>query len=183
MNNATDVSAVQTVYEEVEDAITRKLHLAYRRSLGRNWHSSDMGWHYPDSIRLGNIVMRDSDCGSVRPTWEITTDEWSERVEKYGLWKMVGIWEFVPADDPAADCVRSAFANPAGAGADVYRLRKENAILEKGIVALRELIDESRGVVGLHLNGEDASWESLQRGGMFEDWLIMFNAAEDVISS
>ena len=31
--------------------------------------------------------------------------------------------------------------------------------------AMRDLIAESTGVCGLHLNGDDASWDSLLRGG------------------
>ena len=57
-----------------------------------------------------------------------------------------------------------------------------NEILEKGIAAVRALIDNSWGVSGLHLNGEDAPWDSLEKGGAFEEWLIAFNAAEDVIA-
>jgi hypothetical protein len=37
--------------------------------------------------------------------------------------------------------------------------------------AMRDLIAESGGVFGLHLNGDDAPWDSLLRGGQFDDWL------------
>lgn len=45
------------------------------------------------------------------------------------------------------------------------------ARLEKVITDVAELIDDSQGVFGLHLNGDPADWESLMRGGMYEDWL------------
>lgn len=52
--------------------------------------------------------------------------------------------------------------------------------LRKGIEAVRSLIDESEGVAGLHLNGDIASWDELEQGGRFEQWLSDFNEAESV---
>lgn len=40
---------------------------------------------------------------------------------------------------------------------------------------LGELIDNSRGVYGLHLNGDPAPWEELTAGGRFEAWLSSFD--------
>ena len=54
--------------------------------------------------------------------------------------------------------------------------------LERGIESVRVLIDSSDGVAGLHLNGDVASWESLEEGGHFEEWLMGFNNAESVES-
>ena len=51
------------------------------------------------------------------------------------------------------------------------------AELEAGIRAVEELIADSRGVVGLHLNGDEAPWDELLAGGRFEDWLKDFSAA------
>ena len=34
-----------------------------------------------------------------------------------------------------------------------------------------DLIDESEGVAGLHLNGDLAPWSELTDGGRFEEWL------------
>lgn len=51
--------------------------------------------------------------------------------------------------------------------------------LKKGIVAVRELIDESAGVYGLHLNGEGAPWDELEKDGRCSGWLKDFNDAED----
>jgi hypothetical protein len=62
--------------------------------------------------------------------------------------------------------------------ADNVRLREVNEKLREGIKAVRELIDESYGVDGLHKNGQVASWDDLELGGKFEEWLTAFNEAE-----
>jgi hypothetical protein len=51
-----------------------------------------------------------------------------------------------------------------------------------GIQAVRELIDSSSGVYGLHLNGTDAPWANLEAGGRYEGWLLEFNEAEAEIA-
>ena len=43
--------------------------------------------------------------------------------------------------------------------------------------AVTGLIDNSRGVDGLHLNGDPALWDVLHTGGEFESWLRDFDAA------
>lgn len=50
-------------------------------------------------------------------------------------------------------------------------------ILEGGIGAIRDLISSSYGVVGLHLNGDSADWDSLLEGGGYEEWLIDLSTA------
>jgi len=112
----------EQIYEQVESAITSHLHLGGR---GGNMTVHGMSWDYPVGIELGNIVLRDSDCGLVKPTWEITTDEWRERVEHYGLYKKVGFWSFVPADDPAASTIAFCERHPHSAGRELYKLRME----------------------------------------------------------
>ena len=49
--------------------------------------------------------------------------------------------------------------------------------LEKGLQAVAQLIEESSGVSGLHMNGDVAPWSDLQTGGRFEEWLVDFDAA------
>lgn len=66
--------------------------------------------------------------------------------------------------------------------AENVQLKAENEKLKAGIKAVRDLIDDSYGVSGLHLNGEVADWASLQEGGHFEDWLLAFNEAEELAS-
>ena len=51
--------------------------------------------------------------------------------------------------------------------------------LQKGLRAVRDLINSSQGVYGLHLNGDPSPWEELEEGGEFEEWLIDFNIAEE----
>ena len=61
-------------------------------------------------------------------------------------------------------------------------LLKEMAeALEKAIRSVSELIGYSRGVDGLHLNGNVATWESLRTGGVFEEWLLEFDEAQEVL--
>ena len=51
------------------------------------------------------------------------------------------------------------------------------SILKKGIEAAAALIDESKGVGGLHLNGDFAPWEDLRTGGRYEGWLVDLDEA------
>lgn len=53
--------------------------------------------------------------------------------------------------------------------------------LEKACDSVCELIDNSRGVDGLHLNGDVAAWDDLRSGGMYEGWLVEFDGALDVL--
>lgn len=55
------------------------------------------------------------------------------------------------------------------------------ALLEgelKGLDAVQDLINNSYGVAGLHLNGDVAPWDELLEGGRFEGWLKDFPVAE-----
>ena len=49
--------------------------------------------------------------------------------------------------------------------------------LRKALNAAAELMDESHGVTGLHLNGDVAPWDELRTGGRYEEWLVDFDAA------
>jgi hypothetical protein len=60
-------------------------------------------------------------------------------------------------------------------------LREENKILKTGIKAVRDLMDSSQGVAGLHLNGDVAPWEEISEGGQFEEHLLAFNEAEKLL--
>ena len=51
-------------------------------------------------------------------------------------------------------------------------------ILIAGLKAVRELINNSQGIYGLHLNGDPSPWQEIEEGGRFEEWLIDFNKAE-----
>ena len=58
---------------------------------------------------------------------------------------------------------------------DALRADLERA--RAGLAAVEALIDESRGVDGLHRNGDLATWDELRTGGRYEEWLRDFDAA------
>jgi hypothetical protein len=49
--------------------------------------------------------------------------------------------------------------------------------LVRGINAAANLMDNSTGVDGLHLNGDVAPWGELRTGGQFEELLVDFDEA------
>lgn len=55
--------------------------------------------------------------------------------------------------------------------------------LAKAVECFADLINSSQGVGGLHLNGDFAYWESLRRGGRFEEWLWPFDEALDLLAA
>lgn len=74
--------------------------------------------------------------------------------------------------------------NSAEVGIDVQRLVRclpestKNELLEKLIIGMRSVEDtmaESKGIYGLHLNGDGAEWCELMNGGRFCEWLEPFN--------
>lgn len=68
--------------------------------------------------------------------------------------------------------------------ADQPRLNQvsdREAVLIAGLRAVAELIAESRGVAGLHLNGDLAPWDELRTGGQYEEWLQDYDAAMELI--
>lgn len=77
----------------------------------------------------------------------------------------------VPADPTDPDVVLSDCRDA------ITALLAERDILRAGIVAVDELIRESDGVVGLHLNGDVAPWSDLLAGGRYEEWLGDLSAA------
>lgn len=55
--------------------------------------------------------------------------------------------------------------------------------LVDGLLAVESLILESKGVAGLHLNGDLAGWDELRTGGRFEAWLYRFDDALEIARS
>lgn len=53
--------------------------------------------------------------------------------------------------------------------------------LVEGLLAVESLILESKGVAGLHLNGDLAEWDELRSGGRFGDWLYKFDDALEIV--
>lgn len=62
---------------------------------------------------------------------------------------------------------------------ELKKERDENAVLKAGLLSVRQLMNDSYGVAGLHENGEVAPWNELEQGGRFEEWLYAFNRAEN----
>jgi len=59
----------------------------------------------------------------------------------------------------------------------IVKLHQKIDSAEAGLEAVASLINESHGVLGLHLNGDLAPWSELRTGGEFEEWLIAFDDA------
>jgi hypothetical protein len=51
-------------------------------------------------------------------------------------------------------------------------------VLEAAVNDMRSLMESSVGVVGLHMNGDVATWSDLEEGGRFEEWLMSLSDAE-----
>lgn len=55
--------------------------------------------------------------------------------------------------------------------------------MRNGLLAADQLMNESHGVDGLHLNGNIATWDSLRKGGDFQEWLSDFDDAVRLVNS
>ena len=64
----------------------------------------------------------------------------------------------------------------------IAALRKQVEGAKRLYNDLRELMQQSHGVVGLHQNGDVADWESLTRGGTFEEWLMSWDDLGDALA-
>ena len=51
------------------------------------------------------------------------------------------------------------------------------------VEAVDDLINESHGVDGLHLNGDVAPWDSLLPGGEYESWLLAIDPARAALAA
>lgn len=52
--------------------------------------------------------------------------------------------------------------------ATIERQRKVVKLSEQALTEVQDLIAESRGVYGLHLNGDKSPWNEIEQGGWFE---------------
>ena len=75
------------------------------------------------------------------------------------------------------DAAAQVMCNEESAVAERDELRDRLKAAEDGLKAVEELIDNSEGVYGLHLNGDVSPWRELREGGEFEEWLNDFDAA------
>lgn len=55
--------------------------------------------------------------------------------------------------------------------------------LDKLVTDLRDLMNASEGVAGLHRNGDVATWDELTRGGKISSWLSTFDDACELLSA
>ena len=58
---------------------------------------------------------------------------------------------------------------------DQAKLDEAKEKLNKVVHCVSDLIDNSDGVYGLHLNGDPTPWNSLLKGGRDEGWMIDFS--------
>ena len=75
--------------------------------------------------------------------------------------------------------VSDLYAQLATKDVQIAEMREASTKLLK---AVDDLISESDGVCGLHLNGDAAPWGSLVAGGMFEEWLLPLEEARAVLA-
>ncbi len=61
---------------------------------------------------------------------------------------------------------------------DYEALKAENEALKNAVTAVSELIQDSDGVAGLHMNGNVAPWESLLSGGFMSQQLDLLEHNE-----
>ena len=78
-----------------------------------------------------------------------------------------------------------ALADPIRLDVAFYASRYAEALearvreLEAAVDAVRNLINNSEGVAGLHLNGDVAPWDELMEGGEYEAWLDALAAVNE----
>jgi hypothetical protein len=134
----------------------KKLYFRYGTSLVYGTSFWYVDKEQPDPER--EVVIRDGDCGEVRPTSTISREEFDQRVRDYGLWRSVGLWSFVPADDLAVSAIRYTNAYPDSAGRELHRLRER----------LRRL-DWVMTLYDLALARRDEAWVELTHPGQWEE--------------
>ena len=125
---------------QIKDAIDKRLYLGAPRK--HDWGTYSIHWNLPIAIDEDRklITMIDADCGTVDRSWDITYEQWTEGFNTYGLWKKVGMWEFVKADDPAASNIRYCNHNPEGAGRHLYNCEIRIKELESQVETLTQQV-------------------------------------------
>lgn len=80
-----------------QEAIDRHLYLG---APPKAMSTCGMHWHRPVRVEDDKIIMEDGDCGSCKPTWSITFEEWEQRVEQWGLWASGGTLSLLMTQRP-----------------------------------------------------------------------------------
>lgn len=105
-----------------QEALDNHLHLgansAHHAFLNKNY------WDRIVKVENNNVFLTNSDCGQDREALPISFSEYETRVRKDGLWKQVGLWSFVPYDDPAASDIAYAEKYPKSAGRLLYEAKQ-----------------------------------------------------------
>lgn len=65
----------------------------------------------------------------------------------------------------------------------VAKLQRLFVKMALGLRAVEALMLESKGVTGLHANGDLAYWGDLRKGGKYEEWLRSFDEALECIDA
>lgn len=105
------------------------------------------------------------------------------------LWQSEAVWIGSPAVPKRrftnAKAMVAAWNTRHREAAEAASKAREAALAEalRGLVAsVDDLISESGGVYGLHLNGDPSPWSELTEGGRFEEWLIALEAARATLA-
>ena len=88
-------------------------------------------YEYVVGVELGNILLLNADCPTTHSPVSVSPETFAELcgMGKRFLQK-VGMWDFVPADDPAADLIRYAHRDPAAVGRMLFEARQKIQELE-----------------------------------------------------
>ena len=73
-----------------------------------------------------------------------------------------------PNSDCDSGCMLSCSMEGKANAATIERQRKVVKLSGQALTEVQDLIAESRGVYGLHLNGDKSPWNEIEQGGWFE---------------
>jgi len=126
----------------------------------------------PASIVARQVDLPDGEC------FPCDEAELVDHVEICGVWHMSNerLEELQLNLESARGGMNTGDIEAAVAAIEHYYTRK----LIDGLREVECLIDHTKGVDGLHLNGDFSPWETLRTGGRFEGWLMAFDDALEI---
>uniref|UniRef100_A0A6H1Z8L8 Uncharacterized protein n=1 Tax=viral metagenome TaxID=1070528 RepID=A0A6H1Z8L8_9ZZZZ len=86
------------------------------------WTGSRWFWEIIKECGVAGTVVKLFDA-PYAPAFVIPCREFKEHIKQHGVYRQVGIYQFVRADDPAASCIQYAHQYPEAAGRELYDLR------------------------------------------------------------
>jgi len=102
---------------------------------------------------------------------EWTFDLQINQGDGYAMWRLLkNLFGFAAAPEMAAERDRLLVKN-----------EKLIKALDGLVTAIDDLVSESHGVDGLHLNGDVAPWDELLPGGQYESWLEAVDPARAIL--